>query len=519
MAGLGFSSLACVALLLTGAPVVARALDDLPRLKDFIAARESSYDRGGGNWDMRGVEPGETRVLADLTGPGAVTHIWFTHMYPARGGLRKLVFRAYFDGAETPCIESPLGDFFGLGHAQTYDYASEALSVGTWGGLNSFWRMPFAESARFTITNEGRQKCNALYYYLDYVRLPEEPKGQGCFHAQYRQAMPPKKGEPYVLLEAAGQGHYVGCNLSVEQGHDGWWGEGDDLFYIDGETTPSMNGTGSEDYFAGAWCYANEYAFPFHGMPFRARFFPNGTPDRYLPHMTRKEAAHYQWPTAWLRGDLWNVYRYHIADPVPFKKSLRLAIEHGAENNERQDHYSSVAYWYQEHPHGPQPPLAPMAERMPMYARLHERAPGVFEAEDFVDESTATRGTIADPEVSFWGDVYSRNSILEWDAQSTDSVLTLPVPVTVSGDYNLSLTLVHSPRGGRFSIGSGTVAREVDLYTESVFPTTSTLKLQGIVLKEGSNELAIKCLGRKPGSEAYQFSADQIFVTAVKRKR
>src|SRR5262249_23468336 len=152
-----------------------------------------------------------------------------------------------------PCVEAPLGDFFGLGHAQVYDYASQPLAVGTHCGLNCYWPMPFAKKARITVTNDGPQDCGAIYFQVDYRSFEKAPDDAGLhFFARYRQEFPAAKGKPYVLLESdGGAGHYVGCNMSIEQKDQSWWGEGDMRVYIDGEEKPIIAGTGSEDDFGG----------------------------------------------------------------------------------------------------------------------------------------------------------------------------------------------------------------------------------------------------------------------------
>lgn len=489
----------------------ADSLDELPALKEFRAARQSSYDRSGGNLDMRSVAPGETLEIANVQGPGCINHIWFTHMYSSRMSLRKLVLRAYFDGAETPCIEAPLGDFFGLGHTQTYSYASATLAIGTSGGLNSYWRMPFNKGARLTVTNDGKQRCGALYFQVDYQKYDKPSADATCFHAQYRQTMPCVKGQPYVLLEATGRGHYVGCNLSIEQLEDSWWGEGDDKFFVDAETTPSIWGTGSEDYFLGAWCFSHEYAYPFFGMPFRARLNNDGNLDHYWPDLRGDAEQPWRWPHAWLKGDLWNVYRYHIQDPVPFTKSIRVEIEHGATDNERQDAYSSVAYWYQTEPHAKQPGMPTVGERTPYFLRPQEREPGLFEAEDLVDESTATRGELVESDQSFWGKAFSRHAMLEWNAKGNGDELAIPVSVG-PGRRRVTVETVSTRRSGEFqmSVDDNTTG-PVDLYLEAMVPIKVARELGTIDLPSTQTvTLRFRSTGKNAKSEARQLAIDTI---------
>ncbi len=507
-AGLG---LAILTLALAGC--AAERIDPLTQLKTYHAARESSSSARGPDYDSIRINPGETKFIADLQGPGCITHIWFTHLYPARGALRKLVIRAWFDGAETPCIEAPLGDFFGLGNSNTYSYASERLAVGTNGGLNSFWPMPFRHRARIAITNDGRQPCDSFFYYVDYEKLERLPRDTAYFHAHYRQAMPCIVGQPYTVLEANGRGHYAGCNLSVEQLHEGWWGEGNDRFFIDGATSATFSGTGSEDYFSGAWCYGHEFAFPYFGMPFRGRLLPDGAMKRYTPDVKPEEARDWQWPNAWQKGDLWNVYRYPLESPVPFRTSLRFDIDHGFLRNERHDAYSSVAYWYQDHPHGLQPALPPWKERIPYYLRLQERGEGLFEAEDFVDDATLSAGSLTEGGSTFWGKgFWSRDGQLEWRPRATSDTLTLPVPIAKSGNHSLTLVGTRTRSGGQFEIllNGGVILPRMDLYQGSVFPDRQTYDLGTFDLAEGTSSLTFVCAGRDPESEGRSFQLDTI---------
>lgn len=354
-------------LLLLVVPAVAQTsgseLTDLSQAKDYVQHRSSSYDRSGGNADARTIAPGETLTLLDAAGPGLITHLWVTIASDDPHHLKALVLRMYWDGEPTPSVEAPIGDFFGLGLGDYFLYQSIPLAVGSDKALNSFFPMPFQKHARVTVTNEGSQKVDAFYFNLDY-RSYTKPLAadQLYFHAQYRQAAPAKgwtnqwrsnddpivndkknlNGEGnYVWLEATGRGHFVGVTMSVLQNQDGWWGEGDDMFFVDGETTPSINGTGSEDYFLGAWDFGgHSFAYGLFGAPVVG-------PERV--------------------GGRWSLYRFHLDSPIPFTKSLRATIEHGHANH-RSDNFFSVAYWYQTEPHAKFPPLPPLEERIP---RLH----------------------------------------------------------------------------------------------------------------------------------------------------
>jgi len=354
------------------------ALADLTRAKAFQPARISSYDVTGGNHDAWPIDPSQAKTLAEIDGPGIISHIWFTIASPDKLYLRKLLLRMYWDGETNPSVDSPVGDFFGLGHARTYSYQCAVFNTscgsrGAIGGgvaMNCWFQMPFRKHARIEIVNEQAEPVRAFYFYIDYQKHPALPDDTVYFHAKWRRENPcdgwTGKGSVwhspawqermagpegknlsdegnYLILEAEGRGHYVGVNFSIDHLYKGWWGEGDDMIFIDrdGERTwpPDMHGTGSEDYLAHAWGMQNN-AHLYNGM-------------------------------AWAELDEgWNewgkvcVYRYHILDPIPFRKNIRVSIEHGHANN-RSDDYSSVAYWYQTEPHRDFAPMLPVELRLP----------------------------------------------------------------------------------------------------------------------------------------------------------
>ncbi|MGC9292810.1 MAG: glycoside hydrolase family 172 protein [Acidobacteriaceae bacterium] len=256
----------------------------MTRQQTYLPHRASSTDPTGANADSRRVAPGATFTVLDTDGPGEISHIWFTIADNGPYGLKRTVLRMYWDGESSPSVEAPIGDFFGLGLGTYYNWQSEMLSVGNDRGLNCFFPMPFQHHARITITNEGKQPIGALYYNIDYRTYPHPlPADTIYFHAQYRQAQPNRgwtnqwesNGDPlvndktnldgkynYVWMEAKGHGQYVGVTMSVLQNQDYWWGEGDDMFFIDGAQRPTIVGTGSEDYFLGAWDFGGR---PFSG--------------------------------------------------------------------------------------------------------------------------------------------------------------------------------------------------------------------------------------------------------------
>ncbi|MFY9745908.1 MAG: glycoside hydrolase family 172 protein [Acidobacteriaceae bacterium] len=336
-------------------------MPDVTQQQTYTWRHASSAEPMGGNRDAMAVTPGQTMTVLDTDGPGEISHIWFTIDSPEPYHLKRMVLRMYWDGEETPSVETPIGDFFGLGLGVYYNWQSELLSVGNTKALNCFFPMPYQKHARITVTNEGKMTVQNLYYNIDYrTDAHPLPPGTLYFHAQYRQAQPNhgwtnqwyENGDPlvnyrrntdakdnYVWFEAKGHGQFVGVTMSVLQNQDGWWGEGDPMFFIDNAETPMLpGGTGSEDYFLGAW--------DFGGWPFAYSLY--GAP------MVGKELA----------GERWSLYRFHLDSPIPFTKSMKATIEHGHANH-RSDNFYSVAYWYQAEPHMPFPPLPSMDDRIP----------------------------------------------------------------------------------------------------------------------------------------------------------
>jgi hypothetical protein len=333
---------------------------DLTHQQPYTLHRSSSVDPTGANVDRRKVDPGETLTVLDTDGPGLVSHLWFTIASSETYHLKRIVLRIYWDGEDTPSVEAPIGDFFGLGLGYYYPWQSEMLSVGSVKDLNCFFPMPFARHARITVTNEGHRAIKALYYNIEYRMEPTTlAPGTLYFHAQFRQAQPnrgwtsnwTRNGQPlvnkkanltgqdnYVWLDAKGAGQYAGVTMSILQNQDDWWGEGDDMFFVDGAKKPTIAGTGAEDYFLGAWGFKDHsFSYQLYGAP-----------------IVGKGRA----------GARSSVYRFHLDSPIVFKTSFKATIEHGNANH-RSDNYYSVAYWYQAEPHAPFPPLPPVEQRLP----------------------------------------------------------------------------------------------------------------------------------------------------------
>jgi hypothetical protein len=347
------------------------SLADLARLRQGVRReRVSSYDDKGGNYDWWVIQPHHSATIANVQGAGCIRHIWMTMECPEESFARKIVLRAWWDGEQKPSIECPVGDFFGIGHGIIKNFWSIPLQMSPKDGraFNCWFPMPFASSARFEVTNDSGADTN-LYFYIDYESYERLEDGYGRFHTQWRRENPttgfgdpahrfaddhdymheiwrmPNLGgsENYIILEAAGKGHYVGCHIDIDcfqRDKNDWYGEGDDMIIIDGEPLPRLYGTGTEDYFNTAYGPSQEFCAPYQGITVNSG-------DK-------------EWP--W-RGKN-STYRYHIEDPIYFEKSILVTIEHGEANCLSND-YSSTAYWYQTEPHLPFPPLLPVEQRLP----------------------------------------------------------------------------------------------------------------------------------------------------------
>jgi len=332
------------------------------RAQNYRSLKQSSFDRSGGNADFWPIAPGATRELFASDGPGVITHIWFTIAANSADHLKETVIRMHWDGNAKPSVEVPVGDFFGLNMGQYFVYQSAFLNCSSVKALNCYFAMPFRKSARITATNESKHTIGAFYSNIDYQIVPALPDEVLYFHAQYRQSAPCKPTmndwhsngdadrlknldgrENYVFVETRGRGHLMGVTLGVLQNQDFWMGEGDEMVFVDDESTPVITGTGTEDYFNGAWDFGGrDTAIPF------AHLY-NGAPLIIAGERP---------------GGRYCLYRWHADNPITFTKYLKHTIEHG-HSNHRADNYFSVAYWYQDTVYTDFPSLPPPESRIP----------------------------------------------------------------------------------------------------------------------------------------------------------
>jgi hypothetical protein len=326
------------------------------RAQSYKSLKQSSFDRTGGNRDFWRIPAGGVQEVFLADGPGVISHIWFTIAAQGDMHLKELVLRAWWDDNPKPSIEVPIGDFFGLNLGSYVIYQSEYLACSPGKSLNCYFAMPYRHRARLNVTNEGKRDVGAFYSNIDYMTVPQLPQDSLYFHGQYRQSAPcvASTGEAarinlegrdnYVYVETRGRGHLMGVSLGVLQNSNGWWGEGDDMIFVDDESKPIINGTGSEDYFLGSWDFGGrDGAQPFGHAQYGAPLIVNAerTGGRYC------------------------CYRFHGDNPVTFERYLKHTMEHG-HANDRADNFFSCAYWYQSSPFTDFPALPPVEARTPV---------------------------------------------------------------------------------------------------------------------------------------------------------
>jgi hypothetical protein len=373
------------------------------------------------NLDMTMLPPGQTLEMPLLEGPGMITHIWFTSHAGRVNELNALSLRIYWDGRKEPGVEVPVGDFFAVGQGKPATVESFPVQVSPSGALSCYWRMPFAKSAKIVVSNDNSNRTAGLYWQVDWVSLETVPPQTPYFHAQYRQEYPAVAGRDYLLADLQGQGQYVGTVMSVTLGQDGWWGEGDDFFYIDGESVPSLQGTGSEDYFNDAWGF-------------------------------RTRASHWFGQPRWEGDNAGNsgvCYRWHVLDPVGFTKSLKVAIEHKGNRMEdtegfyveRPDFLSSVAFWYQTGEPKRFGSLPPFSERRVPWQNHHL-------VTKFRDAATTGSAKVRVETTGMFG----ARPVLSWTNSEPGARLALPFTVEAAGRNAVRLTAATAPDFGLYDI-------------------------------------------------------------------
>ncbi len=500
------------------APALGGSLSELARPQDGRSMRATStmrvgeVRRGGkmelnrdaeprgdldeqSNFDNDNVAPGETHVLLDAQGPGVITHIWLTFLGPepqdwAKKGSanhQEMLLRMFWDGRTRPAVEAPVGDFFANCFGQRREVISLPVIVEDADSYNCFWQMPFRKSARIEIVNQSDKQISLLYYNIDWIKLKKLPKDTPYFHAQYRQEYPVQKGQDYVVLDTKGKGHYVGTVLAVRTRSPSWFGEGDEKIYIDGEAKASIWGTGTEDYFLSAWGLKTT-STPYFGVP----YFD-------------------QWGIV---GGHTAAYRWHLNDPIVFNTGIKVTFEHFGwiapdENpqnkstswNEREDDYSSVAFWYQtgEPTFTARAPDArerrlPSLERFTAFAR------------DFIDAKFHGAGNANSQQL----ELYDGPQLLYQPTQPENAWLEIPFEVKKKEPLRLLLNMTKSYDFGKYqaSLNGVKLGGEIDLFSAKV--VNEEVHLLDFWPDPGAYTLRLECVGKNAQSQGYYCGIESV---------
>ncbi|MBN1441202.1 MAG: DUF2961 domain-containing protein [Planctomycetes bacterium] len=425
-------TLVALTVLLAVVPAGARGDDPLAEVTQRIEGRTRRASSGlydpESNRDAYHIGAGETRRLTTLDGPGEIRHMWFTIAGRDRRYPRTLVLRIYWDGAEVPSVETPIGDFFAAGNGMRANVNSLPIQVTSYGrALNCYWRMPFRKTARIEMMNEGAHPLT-VYWQFDWIELPRMPDDMLYFHARYRQEFPAKPFSPYVIFEGRGRGHYVGTVFSIQCSYGSWFGESDDRFYVDGEVEPSIVGTGCEDFFNDAWnlrLFTNDNT----GVTIKE---PNGEDCRFT------------------------AYRWHLRAPVIFEKSLKVDIERRSyalvtdpktgesqhyDFKYRPDLCSSVAFWYQDTIAEPFDRFPPASERI--------NAEVFVETADLAAELKTSEGVRAR---SRSNRVCNLKRALFVDCDRTGGWFDVPCTIEQKGKYSISVFQCLYRTGGIWKV-------------------------------------------------------------------
>jgi len=443
------------------------------------------------NYDNFRFAPGQTHVLMDVKGPGIITHLWLTFLGPEiqewapRGSAnhQEMLMRIYWDGSSKPGVETPVGDFFASCFGRRSEVISLPVTLEDGDAYNCFWPMPFRKSARVEIVNQSEKAVNLLYYNIDWIKKDRLPKDTPYFYAQYRQEYPATSGKEYTVLETTGKGHYVGTVLAVRTRSPMWFGEGDEKVYVDGEKEASIQGTGTEDYFLSAWGLKTK-STPYFGVS----YFD-------------------QWGIV---GGHTAAYRWHINDPMVFNTGIKVTMEHfgwispdenpaGLTNswNERQDDYSSVAFWYQTGT----PTFSARApsgkdRKLPSIERVIARA----------NKAPHGLGSTQSQSLAF----YDEPQTLYMPEKADGAWIEVPFVVERNEPLRLLLNMTTSYDFGKYQafLNGVKVGGVLDFYSKDVL--NQEFHLLDFWPEPGKYTLRLECVGKSDQSSGYFLGMDSV---------
>lgn len=447
------------------------------------------------NGDNSNVQPGETKVLMDVKGPGVITHMWITFLGPgphpwAKNGSanhQEMLLRIYWDGNERPGVEAPVGDFFANSFGKRSEVISLPVCVEDADSYNCFWHMPFRKSARVEIVNQSDKQISLLYFNIDWVKKERMRKNTPYFYAQYRQEYPVEKGKDYVILDTKGKGHYVGTVLSVRTRSPSWFGEGDEKIYIDGEEKASIWGTGTEDYFLSAWGLKTT-STPYFGVP----YFD-------------------QWGIV---GGHTSAYRWHVTDPLVFNSGIKVTFEHFGwmspdENpqykshswNEREDDYSSVAFWYQTG--------TPTFQARAPHARQRELPclDRIIAASEYTDAKYRGEGEARAQSL----DIHFPNKHLLFKSKDVgDGWIEIPFEVKKKEPKRLLLVMTRANDYGKYQayLNGVKLGGVMDLYSEEI--DAREYHLLDFWPEPGQYKLRLECAGKNSASAGHYLGIESV---------
>jgi hypothetical protein len=469
------------------AELAAQHADELKAVDQLLAKKlgtDPAGKRAGQQTVCRAVcvAPGETACVAQFDGPQAITALWVKTQFANRddemAGLRKLALRITWDGQSKPAVWCPLGDFFGT--APGVNLYKTLLTGMTKQGFYSYWYMPFGKSAVVKLINEDKQP-RKVEFQITHAPLGRPFEGLGLFHAKWHRdtvELPKDRWPDWIMLQTQGRGRFCGVTLHVWDPRGGWWGEGDEKFFVDGEKFPSTIGTGSEDYFGYAWGNPHLFEKPYHAQT-----------------MTQNNKGHQ------------SLLRWHMADDVPFHKSFEGCIEKYYKN-ERGTLYACTVRWYLD-PDGTDPYDTVPVEQRDGYYKVPDLAVAGFKLLNTPNGNVELQPLDA----AKW----KNGEQLWWTGAHPKDKLVLAVPVAKNGKYEVSVGLTKANDYGivQLSLDGKKVGQPLDLYNPTVVPS-GPIALGAHDLTAGQHKLTVEILGANPkAKKAYMFGIDRVDLKPV----